>query len=253
MTRSPCPTGSPARPLADLTSAEAASRSPSVLIVPLGSTEQHGPHLPLSTDTTIATALADRVAASRDDVVVAPALPYGASGEHAGFAGTLSIGQDALELVLVELVRSASHTYARVLLLSGHGGNAEPLSRAVARLRSEGRDVRSWSPRWGGDAHAGRTETSLQLALDPALVRLELAEAGATAGLRELLPELRRSGVRGVSHNGVLGDPAGASAAEGEQLLRTGAKALDLLLSVWSTQEVPAYVPAAQPVSAGPV
>ena len=61
----------------------------SVLVVPLGSTEQHGPHLPLSTDTVIAVALAERVAAARPDVLVAPALPYGSSGEHSGFAGTL--------------------------------------------------------------------------------------------------------------------------------------------------------------------
>src|SRR5205807_5160572 len=81
--------------------------SESLLVVPLGSTEQHGPHLPLSTDTDIAVALAERLAARRPHVVVAPALPYGSSGEHAGFAGTLSIGQAALEHVVIELVRSA--------------------------------------------------------------------------------------------------------------------------------------------------
>ncbi len=234
MSPSPFSTGSGTAPLSDLTSAGAGSRSGAVLVIPLGSTEQHGPHLPLSTDTAIAVALAERVAARRDDVVVAPALPYGASGEHAGFPGTLSLGQAALELVIVELGRSACDTFARLLLLSGHGGNAEPLARAIALLRSEGRDVRSWSPSWGGDAHAGRTETSLQLALHPALVRVELAEAGATAGLRELLPELRRSGVRGVSRNGVLGDPAGASAEEGERLLQSAVSALDLVLDHWS-------------------
>src|SRR6478752_10318203 len=80
---------------------------PAVAIVPLGATEQHGPHLPLGTDTTIACALAFGLAAARDDVVVAPALPYGSSGEHAGFPGALSLGQAALETTLVELVRSA--------------------------------------------------------------------------------------------------------------------------------------------------
>jgi mycofactocin system creatininase family protein len=232
VSRCPSPAG-PAAALSDLTSAGAGVRSGAVLVVPLGSTEQHGPHLPLSTDTAVAVALAEGVAA-RDDVVVAPALPYGASGEHAGFPGTLSLGQAALELVLVELGRSACDSFARVLFLSGHGGNAEPLARATALLRAEGRDVRSWSPSWGGDAHAGRTETSLQLALHPGLVRLELAEAGTTAGLRELLPELRRSGVRGVSPNGVLGDPAGASAEEGERLLQAGVRALALVLDGWS-------------------
>src|SRR5204863_3759592 len=138
-----------------------------LLMVPLGSTEQHGPHLPFTTDADIATALAERVAARRDDVIVAPALAYGSSGEHAGFAGTLSIGAAALELVVVELVRSAD-AFAGVVLVSGHGGNAAPLAAAVATLEGEGRRVLAWSPRVeGGDAHAGRTETSMMLALGP--------------------------------------------------------------------------------------
>jgi creatinine amidohydrolase/Fe(II)-dependent formamide hydrolase-like protein len=97
-----------------------------LLAVPLGSCEQHGPHLPLDTDTRIAVALAEGLAARRPDVLVAPAVPYGSSGEHQGFAGTLSIGQDALEHLLVELVRSADG-WRGVVLVNGHGGNAEPL------------------------------------------------------------------------------------------------------------------------------
>ncbi len=106
-----------------------------VLAVPLGSTEQHGPHLPISTDTDVARALCERLAGALPSVVVAPALPYGSSGEHAGFAGTLSIGQQALETVVVELVRSATDTFERVVLVSAHGGNAEPVERAVRLLR----------------------------------------------------------------------------------------------------------------------
>jgi creatinine amidohydrolase len=150
--------------------------------------------------------------------VVAPAIPYGASGEHAGFPGTLSIGQEALERVVVELVRSADG-FAGVVLVSGHGGNAEPLARAVARLTGEGRRVRQWFPRIpDGDAHAGHAETSLLLALDPRAVREDRVEAGATEPLAELMPALRTGGVRAVSANGVLGDPTGASAEEGEQI-----------------------------------
>lgn len=205
--------------------------SGAVLVVPLGSTEQHGGHLPLGTDTLVAVAVVDRVAAARGDVVVAPALPYGSSGEHAGFAGTLSIGQEALARVVVELVRSADG-FAGVVLASGHGGNAEPLARAVALLRSEGRAVAAWSPRIpGGDAHAGRTETSLLLALDPASVRLDRAEPGATAPLAELMPALREGGVAAVAPNGVLGDPSGATAAEGERILAALVADLDRVVA----------------------
>src|SRR5207247_7471889 len=108
-----------------------------LLAVPLGATEQHGPHLPLGTDTEIARALAAGLARAREHVVVAPALPFGSSGEHAGFAGTLSIGREVVEALLVELGRSALDSFSRLLLISAHGGNAEPVGAAVARLRAE--------------------------------------------------------------------------------------------------------------------
>jgi mycofactocin precursor peptide peptidase len=183
--------------------------------VPVGSTEQHGPHLPLATDADLAEALCAQLEQGRPGVVVAPLVAYGSSGEHEGFAGTISIGQEATELLLTELGRSATRTFARVLLVSTHGGNTEAVRRAVARLRSESRDVSVWLPRWQGDAHAGRAETSLQLALAPATVRLALAEAGNTTPIAELMPALRAAAVKAVSPNGVLGDPAGASAEEG--------------------------------------
>lgn len=209
-------------------------RPPTLLAVPLGATEQHGPHLPLDTDTRVAVALAHGLAASRPDVVVAPALPFGSSGEHAGFAGTLSIGQAALETVVVELVRSAD-AFAGVVLITGHGGNAEPLTRAVTTLRAEGRRVLAWGPSVpGGDAHAGRTETSLMLALDPAAVRDDRADAGASDPLADLLPRLRAGGVAAVSPNGVLGDPAGASADEGRALLATLTDDLVATVDAWT-------------------
>src|SRR4051794_4828940 len=138
--------------LDELTTSAAGGR---MLVVPLGATEQHGPHLPLGTDTMVAVALARALARERD-VLVAPALPYGSSGEHSGFPGTLSIGQAALELVVVELARSAG---SPVLFVCAHGGNAEPLARAVRQVDG----TRAWFPRWAGDAHAGRVETSLVL------------------------------------------------------------------------------------------
>jgi mycofactocin system creatininase family protein len=220
--------------LADVTWIDAQRRAAStVLAVPIGSTEQHGPHLPLSTDTDIAAALAGLLAQARPSVAVAPALPYGSSGEHAGFAGTLSIGQEVLELAVVELCRSASATFRRLLLINAHGGNAEPLDRAQRRLRREGRDVRAWAPSWAGDAHAGRTETSLMLALAPEHVRRNEARAGNVAAIAELLPRLRAVGMRPVSPHGVLGDPAGASAGEGRELLRAAAEQLAAMVDAW--------------------
>ncbi len=219
--------------LADLTWPEAEGMAGHILAVPVGSTEQHGPHLPLSTDTDVATALAAELARRRPDVVVAPALPYGASGEHADFPGTLSIGHEALELLLIELGRSASLSFRAMLLVVGHGGNALAVSRAVRRLRYEGRRVLAWSPKWRGDWHAGRTETSVQLALGPERVRADRAEAGAAGDLAELMPALRERGVRAVSPNGVLGDPAGASAEQGRELLRAAADDLEAAVAAW--------------------
>ncbi|HET6809595.1 MAG TPA: mycofactocin biosynthesis peptidyl-dipeptidase MftE [Acidimicrobiales bacterium] len=199
-----------------------------VLAVPLGATEQHGPHLPVGTDTLVAEAVAAGLGSRRPDVVVAPPLPFGASGEHAGFPGTLSLGRAGLETAVVELVRSAD-AFRGLVLVSGHGGNAEALDRAASLCTSEGRAVLTWGPPRAvtesvtgplpADAHAGRVETSLLLHLAPDLVGAPAPGATTAAPLRELMPALRRSGVAGVSPTGVLGDPAGASAAEGRALL----------------------------------
>ncbi|MFB7739247.1 mycofactocin biosynthesis peptidyl-dipeptidase MftE [Streptomyces sp. NPDC056112] len=141
------------------------------------------------------------------------------SGEHQGFPGTLSIGQEAVELLLVELVRSAALTFRQVISVSAHGGNAQPVTRAV-RVRSEGRNVLAWAPRWDGDAHVGRTETSAMRALTPDQVRLDAARPGNPTRILDRLPQLRESGLSLVTPNGALGDPAGAHAEEGETLLQ---------------------------------
>ncbi len=202
-----------------------------VLLVPVGSTEQHGPHLPIDTDARIAEAIvAGAVAARPGRCVAAPAVAYGASGEHADFPGTLSIGHEALTALLVELARSAD-AFAAVCFVNGHGGNLPALRAATATLQAEGRDVDWWS--WslpGADAHAGRTETSLLLAIAPDQVRLDAAAAGRVEPVGELLDELRSQGVRAVSASGVLGDPVGATAAEGERLLAEIVSALGALL-----------------------
>ncbi|HEY6762269.1 MAG TPA: mycofactocin biosynthesis peptidyl-dipeptidase MftE [Baekduia sp.] len=226
--------GAGGRALTRLTSPAADDARDALLVVPVGATEQHGPHLPLSTDTDLAVALAERLACVNARVVIAPAVAYGSSGEHQAFAGTLSIGSDATELLLVELGRSATETWERVLYVSTHGGNAVPVARAVDRLRAEGRDVRRWSPRWSGDAHAGLSETSLMLTLDAERVaRDRIADAvGAREPIGELMAALRRDGVAAVSPNGVLGDATGASAEHGAALMNAAVD--DLVDSVRS-------------------
>lgn len=197
-----------------------------LVLVPVGSTEQHGPHLPLETDTLIAISVAQRLAESRGGYV-APAVAFGASGEHEAFPGVVSIGIDVLRAMLVELVRSLSMWAGRVLLVNGHGGNLEAITRAVEQLRNEGHNV-SWVPcAVTGDAHAGHTETSLVMHLAPWLVRPHHAEPGNTRPIAELLPELRAHGVREVSPNGVLGDPTGATAAAGAELFEQMVEAAD--------------------------
>jgi mycofactocin system creatininase family protein len=193
-----------------------------VLAVPLGSLEQHGPHLPLDTDTRIAGAVAAGLAVRCHGVTVAPAVAYGASGEHADFPGTLLVGHAVLADLLVELVHSARRSFAGVVFVNAHGGNEEALVSVERRCAGEGDDVLVWRAMTpGGDAHAGRTETSLLLAIDPGAVRLQLAEPGRPEPITTLLPRLRAEGVRPVSSNGVLGDPTGASAEEGQALLDT--------------------------------
>lgn len=206
------------------------------LLVPVGSIEQHGPHLPLDTDTRIARAVAEAAAERLGPVAaVAPAVAFGASGEHETFPGTVSIGTDGLRTVLVELGRSAGRWVRRTVFVNGHGGNLDAVRSAVALLRVEGRDVRSYScgvP--GADAHAGRTETSIMLAIAPESVRLGAARPGNTAPLVELLPAMRAGSVRAVSENGVLGDPAGAGADEGRALL---AAMVDALLAALASAD----------------
>ncbi|WP_420124687.1 mycofactocin biosynthesis peptidyl-dipeptidase MftE [Nakamurella sp.] len=208
-------------PLAGATWPEVAAADRRILLVPLGSTEQHGPHLPLTTDTVVASRLAELAHRTMPGVGLAPAIPYGASGEHAHFPGTLSIGTEALYQLLVEFVRHAAGDWRHVLVVNGHGGNAEALARAATLTRYEGRSLQVHHAASGGpraDPHAGYRETCLMLHLAPETVRTDLAAPGATAPRADLLPRITAGGVRAVSANGVLGDPTGANAGEGARI-----------------------------------
>jgi mycofactocin system creatininase family protein len=205
------------------------------LIWPMGSTEQHGPHLPLGTDAWIAEHVAAELHRLRPRAGLAPVLTLGASGEHADFPGTLSIGTDALTNVIVELVRDASRWWPAVLVVNAHGGNLDATQRALLICREEGRRVAVVHlGRTGMDAHAGRSETSLMLHVEAEVVHLDRAQVGPAQPVVELLDRLREEGVRAVSPNGVLGNPEGASVGEGADLcaglVEQATTAYDMLL-----------------------
>lgn len=185
-----------------------------IVVVPVGSCEQHGPHLPLHTDTVIASALARELVDRREDCVLAPPITVSASGEHQGFPGTLSIGTEVMAGLVIELARSADWATG-VVFVNGHGGNVTAMQRAADVFESEQREVLIWWPMLpDGDPHAGHTETSLMLCLAPEQVGL----GAATPGPIPAMVDLVRHGVRALSPTGVLGDPTTATAEEGDRL-----------------------------------
>ncbi len=201
-----------------------------IVIVPVGSCEQHGAHLPLGSDTMIASHLASALAQRRPDAVVAPAISISASGEHQGFPGTLSIGTDGLVNVIVELVRSAEWA-AGVVFVNGHGGNLAAMQRAKTVFENEHRNVLVWWPELPeADLHAGHTETSIMLAISPGLVRTQRAVAQAAPAMSELV----QRGVKRFSASGVLGDPTNASAVAGRRIIDRLESSLFDAVQLWA-------------------
>ena len=196
-----------------------------VLVLPLGSFEQHGPHLPLDTDTIIIDSVVAQ--ALRDSHIiagsfmVAPTVAISASDEHAGFPGTLSTGSAALADSVVAICRSASWAQG-ICIVNGHGGNTDALARIGSALTYEKIRHSVWSlPSYeGADMHAGHTETSVMLHIDPAKVQIDRIEPGTIGDASSLVAQMRTSGVVGVSTNGVIGDPTTATSEHGVAVMK---------------------------------
>ena len=209
--------------------------TPPIVLLALGSWEQHGAHLPFDTDTVIIESVVDAAIRSVDpentQFSVVPTIGVTASDEHNGFAGTLSIGTNALSDAVVSIARSAS--WARgICIVNGHGGNADALKLIHSALDYENIRHSIWSLPYyeGADMHAGHTETSLMLHLAPGTVRMDLAEVGAVGDSEMLIERMRAGGIKEVSSNGVVGDPTNATAAHGATMLSFYADHLSKLL-----------------------
>ncbi len=205
------------------------------VIVPLGSTEQHGRHMPLGTDAVLGDefgwALANRL-----DAFLAPTVRFGCSEHHLSFAGTISMSEETFKRIVIDVAASLSrHGFRRIVLLPTHGGNFKPLADTVAELKPvenvkviaftdleglvkaafESSGSFGINPAQSG-AHSGEWETSLMLAFRPEQVKMAQAAAGFVGPLSEIMEKVF-GGIQNLDENGVLGDPRPASAAAGEQ------------------------------------
>jgi creatinine amidohydrolase len=230
-----------------------------VALVPVGAHEQHGPHLPLATDTLIAEALT-RMAADRlpRDVLpwLLPAVPLGKSIEHLGFPGTVSLSTTTILAVCLDIARSAAASGVRaIVFVNGHGGNPEVLQLATRDIRAEV-EIPAYTvhapslplpvqlieqmPRPDLDVHAGFYETSVLLALAPDAVRMaDAMPDGLTAA--DALDRLHRLPLDGpvalpwrssdLTRSGIIGDPRGANAEWGRQALEAQAGVLATVIT----------------------
>jgi len=215
-------------------------------VVPVGSTEQHGPHAPLGTDTHHAETVAKAGVERHDgDVAVAPTIPVGVAEEHRAFAGTLWVSPDTFRSYVRDVVGSlAHHGMDRVVVVNGHGGNVPALEEVTATI-SRHDDAYAVPFTWfeavgehGGDmGHGGPLETALLRATHPELVRedrIDEARRGASDGWGEWVAgtgtNLAHDSAE-FSENGVVGDPGAGDTELGAELLDLASEALDRLLT----------------------
>jgi len=207
-------------------------------VVGVGSTEQHGPHLPTMTDARIGDEVAHRVALRLGGALQARTIDVGVSEHHLAFAGTLSFTPETLRLILRDYVDSlVRHGFRRIVFLPSHGGNFATVQNAIeeARTAHPGIEItgctglfgltgflNSLSAEYGvtaeaSGAHAGENETSMMMALEGQLVASERFAPGYLGPTGEAeLKIILQKGIPALTPNGVLGDPRTASAAKGE-------------------------------------
>lgn len=218
-----------------------------LVIVPVASLEQHGPHLATGVDILCANGVAQRVArrmaAAGKPVVVTPCVWTGLAEHHVAFGGTVTLDFATFSAVIKGVVRSAARAgFKRVMLLNGHGGNAEAVAVIGGECQAEFGITVAAGTYWhlAGDAfapilerqsnvmHACEAETSMVMTLLPEAVRTDrLAEAHGPHSTR---PEgqpaamIRRRSFKDITATGVIGDARAASAAKGEALLEAAAE-----------------------------
>ena len=244
--------------LADATWTDADAVETDLAVLPVGSTEQHGPHAPLGTDHFTARAVAEAGAdayeadaeTAGDEVVVAPPVTVGVSEEHRQFTGTLWVSPDTFRATVRDVVGSlASHGWDRVVVVNGHGGNVAALGEVCATI-SRHDDAYAVPFTWFdavGDhsadmGHAGPLETAFLRHTDPELIRedrVEDAASGASDGWGEWTSHANLAvDVAEFSENGVVGDPREGDADRGEALLDLATDSLVALLDAVATRDV---------------
>lgn len=213
------------------TSTEISAAEPDVAVLPVGSFEQHGSHLPLATDTLIACGIAEAIAA-RYNVLLLPPLPIACSHEHASWPGTVSISAATLHAVVKDVFGSLQRSgVTRLVIVNGHGGNYV-LSNVVQELTVDGPCVALFPGRddWSRarasaglttdpheDMHAGEIETSLLLHLLPEAVRDSYQAADHDGADRRA--HLLTLGMKGYTKSGVIGRPSAATEEKGRRVL----------------------------------